>query len=348
VRGEYTASGWYSLGMIALGRGRVALAGIAFLGACTVVLERESLAPLGCIGDHACAAARARALGDAKMPEGSLGLADEAYDLSEALDRDECEAAARPAASIRSTRKQVRDAHVGDLASRALLAYEAYCFVPFPETNASCRNDIACAVDRADVLAAKVEAARGDRTLSRYVRALRFSLKENDCPAAADVARALRRRSVATGSPPKIARALERALEATSGYCSDKPDPPVPTPPPEATIALERKPCSGSCPSYRLTVQADGRVTFVGDRAQSEYTISKERAGMLFDSFEHMHFADKKPSYPRLAGDDGPGYELTWSRGDVAFSATAESACRLDDPAVCFLTLEVDELAQRP
>jgi hypothetical protein len=333
--------------MIALGRGRAALASIVLIGACTYV-ERDALAPLACVGDHACAARRARALGDAKMPEQSLGLADDAYALSEALDRDECEAAARPAASIRSARKRVRDAHVDELASRALLAYEAYCFVPFPETNASCPNNLACAVDRADVLSAKVEAAQGDRILSRYVRALRSSLKDDDCPAAADVARALRRRSVAASFPPKIARALALALEATSGYCSDKPDPPLPAPPTDATIVLERKPCAGSCPSCRLTVQADGRVTFVDDRAESEYTIAPVQARVLFDSFEHLHFANKQASYPRLVGDLGPGYELTWRRGDVAFSATAESACRLDDPAVCFLTLEVDELASAP
>jgi Domain of unknown function (DUF6438) len=333
--------------MFGTGRSRIALATVVFLGAFSYC-ERESLAPLACVGDRACAAARAKALGDAKMPERSSGLADKAYDLAEALERDECEDAAGPAGSIRSIEKQVRDPHVASLVSRALLAYQAYCFVPFPETRTSCAGSLACALDRTDVLVARVEASRGDRNLSRLVRALRASLKDNDCPAVADVARALRRRSLATIVPPKIAQALERSLEATAGYCGDRPDPAVPAPPRGATISLERTACSGSCPHYRVTVGADGRVTRAGDLGDNEHTIPEERARVLFDSFARLHFADRKPSYPRLDGDEGPGYALTLDRDAVAFTATAESACRLDDPAVCYLGLEVDEVAETP
>jgi hypothetical protein len=333
--------------MFATRRSRIALGCVVLLGV-FAYCERESLAPLACIGDHACAAARARALGDAKMPERSLGLADKAYDLGEALERDECEDAAGPAGSIRSIEKQVRDPSLAGLVSRALLAYEVYCFVPLPETRSSCAGSLGCALDRTDILVARVEASRGDRNLSRSVRALRASLSENDCPAVADVARALRRRSLATIVPPKIALALERSLDATASYCRDKPEPNLPAPPVDATVSLARTACSGSCPQYSVIVRADGRVTRVGDLGDDEHTIAKDRVRILFDSFARLHFADKNPSYPRLEGDDGPGYELTLNRDDIAFTATAGSACRLDDPAVCYLALEVDELAETP
>lgn len=65
--------------------------------------------------------------------------------------------------------------------------------------------------------------------------------------------------------------------------------------PQDTLITLERTVCYGMCPSYRLTISADGGVVFEGRRfvktvGTAQSTISKEKLRELIDRFEKINY----------------------------------------------------------
>jgi hypothetical protein len=72
--------------------------------------------------------------------------------------------------------------------------------------------------------------------------------------------------------------------------------------PPDTLITLERTECYGECPSYELTVRADGSVVFVGKRfvpkpGKVEGRISLDQVRQLILEFEKVHFFSMQDDY---------------------------------------------------
>jgi hypothetical protein len=88
----------------------------------------------------------------------------------------------------------------------------------------------------------------------------------------------------------------------------------TPTAPPQAApgdllITLERTACYGFCPAYKLTISADGKVTFEGTRfvkeegATKTSNLSPEQLKQLTAEFEgarFFSFEDKYVNDPRV------------------------------------------------
>jgi len=70
----------------------------------------------------------------------------------------------------------------------------------------------------------------------------------------------------------------------------------------EVCIELDRSECFGSCPSYSVTIEGNGRVTFVGRNYVSEVgrreaQISREAVRDLLRAFEAVRFFELEDSY---------------------------------------------------
>jgi hypothetical protein len=72
--------------------------------------------------------------------------------------------------------------------------------------------------------------------------------------------------------------------------------------PPDTLITLERTPCYGTCPSYKLTISADGSVVFEGLRfvkkigaAQSK--ISQDDVKNLIEKFDEIEYFKLRNRY---------------------------------------------------
>jgi hypothetical protein len=76
--------------------------------------------------------------------------------------------------------------------------------------------------------------------------------------------------------------------------------------PPDTLITLERTGCFGPCPEYKLTISADGTVTFEGRRFVKKVgtvksVISKEQVRELLAAFMKINYFDLRDRY------EGPG-----------------------------------------
>ena len=115
----------------------------------------------------------------------------------------------------------------------------------------------------------------------------------------------------------------------------------VPAPPPESPtvspsddsapsaeddmrITLVRGPCYGRCPTYELTIDGDGTLTFIGDRfvgpeGQGKHTarISAAQRKALVDAFAQADFFALQDRYQRPMISDQPSVTLTYRRGVV-------------------------------
>jgi len=83
---------------------------------------------------------------------------------------------------------------------------------------------------------------------------------------------------------------------------------PVKTPiPPDLEISLERGPCYGTCPIYKVTVDNHGQVYFVGKRfvafQSMMSTVSQEQLQRLIEAIESSNYFTLPESYARLATD---------------------------------------------
>jgi len=91
---------------------------------------------------------------------------------------------------------------------------------------------------------------------------------------------------------------------------------PAPTPaaiPKDLLITLDRGPCMGRCPQYRVAITADGRVEFEGKSdtkvaGKASGKISENDLKELFAAFEKINYFDLKERYtddacPEIATD---------------------------------------------
>jgi hypothetical protein len=84
--------------------------------------------------------------------------------------------------------------------------------------------------------------------------------------------------------------------------------------PRDTLIRLERTVCFGTCPSYKLTIKADGSVTFEGHRCvkhigTAKSAIPREQLRKLLAMFEETKFFDLKDQY--ISHLDGCESEVT-------------------------------------
>ena len=108
-------------------------------------------------------------------------------------------------------------------------------------------------------------------------------------------------------------------------------DPPTAAEPSKTEIALQRSPCLGTCPNYKVTIHGDGRLVFTTDIAPAvpEFTIvpgvlspgthedriASETVAALFARFQKAGFFDLRNSYRAERYIDGPTYVLTVDSG---------------------------------
>ena len=77
--------------------------------------------------------------------------------------------------------------------------------------------------------------------------------------------------------------------------------------PKDLLITLERSPCYGSCPFYKLTISANGKVTFEPKSISQDYklvtgktlkgSITKDQLKQLISEFEKINFFSLKDGY---------------------------------------------------
>lgn len=107
------------------------------------------------------------------------------------------------------------------------------------------------------------------------------------------------------------------------------------------SLVLERTPCYGSCPAYRLTIRGDGVVTFVSHNPDDTTgvrtdTIAPAQVAWLVRESGRLDFfalppviADDSTLCP-LRATDHPGATVTISRGDSTHRVVDYLGCYAD------------------
>ena len=99
----------------------------------------------------------------------------------------------------------------------------------------------------------------------------------------------------------------------------DQPHPPDTVPGAMAIATLERTGCYGECPVYRLTVNSDGSVVYVGTRwvkvlGRQVYKVSEAQMTELQAAFEHANFSQLR-DYDKVESTDDDWAHLSYRRG---------------------------------
>ncbi|MFC1956146.1 DUF6438 domain-containing protein [Chloroflexota bacterium] len=79
----------------------------------------------------------------------------------------------------------------------------------------------------------------------------------------------------------------------------------------DLVITLQRTPCFGTCPVYKLTIFGDGKVVyegkdFVRTRGRAETTISHARIEQLVSEFEKVNYFSLNDKYTERTITDAP------------------------------------------
>jgi hypothetical protein len=99
----------------------------------------------------------------------------------------------------------------------------------------------------------------------------------------------------------------------------DQPHPPDTVPGAMAIATLERTGCYGECPVYRLTVNSDGSVVYVGTRwvkvlGRQVYKVSEAQMTELQAAFEHANFSQLR-DYDKVESTDDDWAHISYRRG---------------------------------
>jgi hypothetical protein len=135
--------------------------------------------------------------------------------------------------------------------------------------------------------------------------------------------------------------------------------------PPDASISLERTGCYGRCPSYTVTIHADGLVTFEGvafvdTKGHAEARISPADVQRLFDTMVESCFSELANEYFYPVTDnpwanttltaDGHTKRVRHYLGDAAFppgDRPSEGYCWAP-AALGVIESEIDRVAGTP
>jgi hypothetical protein len=109
------------------------------------------------------------------------------------------------------------------------------------------------------------------------------------------------------------------ALALASCAPVDAPSPSVPQGP--VLITLERTVCFGFCPAYRVSIDQDGEVIYVGERfvnvrGEQRARIPREEVQRLVDRIHEIGFMNLQDAY-RANISDVPTYTVSFSRSGV-------------------------------
>jgi hypothetical protein len=127
-----------------------------------------------------------------------------------------------------------------------------------------------------------------------------------------------------------LARVLACALLVSLAACGkkkapadaisiDQPHPPDTVPGTTVIATLERTGCYGECPVYRLTVNSDGSVVYVGTRwvkvlGRQVYKISEAQIAELQAAFERANFNQMR-DYDKVESTDDDWAHISYRRG---------------------------------
>lgn len=217
----------------------------------------------------------------------------------------------------------------------------------------ACLGDKACASARAAAL--QKLAHDEDADLLFDSMALQSAYARDDCDAATELAGGIERHELDRVKKPALAKAVDDTLMGRLGYCSVAAKSNPPPPPPDAWITLSRGACYGECPTYELTVRADGLVSwegkgFVAKMGSATRRIDPARARALFDAFARLSF-EKGPKEYDTGISDTATATLTISHGAAGgtFSVHDDAACFGSESirlGTCYLERRVDEIAE--
>jgi len=78
--------------------------------------------------------------------------------------------------------------------------------------------------------------------------------------------------------------------------------PPKPTEYPNVVITIERTPCFGTCPDYKMTINGDGRVVYEGESfvkitGTQTTQLSQDKIKQLVDEFHQVDYFSLKDEY---------------------------------------------------
>ena len=123
-------------------------------------------------------------------------------------------------------------------------------------------------------------------------------------------------------------------------------------------ITLERGPCFGSCPVYKVTIASDGTVTFEGrnfvkTKGTATGQIKPEDFKKLVDEFEQIKYSSLDDKYERgspgcpMAATDMPYVRTSIKTNDRAKSVSHYHGCRESEVLRTLSILErrIDEVA---
>ena len=130
--------------------------------------------------------------------------------------------------------------------------------------------------------------------------------------------------------------------------------------PKDLSITLERGPCMGRCPQYKVTISADGTVEFEG---KSDTKVTGKASGKITDSdlkqlvaeFEKMNYFDLKERYtddacPQVATDMS-GATVSYQLNGKQKTVFHYHGCMTKDfqsypPGLNLLENKIDEIAR--
>ena len=102
------------------------------------------------------------------------------------------------------------------------------------------------------------------------------------------------------------------------------------------SISLERTACFGSCPSYVLTILADGSVTFEGrqyvkKKGLFKKSIKPSKLAPIFKKIEEIHFWELEDSYRIKKNPDGSFSMITDMPTQYVTVKTSTKSKRVED-----------------
>jgi hypothetical protein len=89
-------------------------------------------------------------------------------------------------------------------------------------------------------------------------------------------------------------------------------------------VTLERPGCFGSCPNYKITIDANGAVYFRNHDGDGAGRLSKQEVQGLFQLSKMEEFLSLKPDYAPRQECDGPS-ETDWPLEIISLTANGRS-----------------------
>lgn len=119
--------------------------------------------------------------------------------------------------------------------------------------------------------------------------------------------------------------------------------------PEDLIIRINRTPCFGTCPVYRMTVKADGNVKFFGRdhteiKGETEGEISKEKIKELIEEFKKANFFALQDKYTTEdCATDNPSVNTTLFINGQVKKIEHHAGCKAP-PELSVLENKIDEI----